>query len=89
MIKWLYNIKTDKLLHFIASLGVMQVSYGILHYFLLDKWSLLIALGIAILVGVFKELYDKKKGGIFNKEDIIADTIGTLIGFILTIIIIM
>lgn len=89
MIKWLYNIKTDKLLHFIASLGVMQVFYSILHYFLLAKWSLLIALGIAILIGVFKELYDKKKGGTFNKKDIIADIIGALIGFILTIIIII
>lgn len=89
MIKWLYNIKTDKLLHFIASLGVMQVSYGILHFFLLAKWSLLIALGIAILIGVFKELYDKKKGGIFNGKDFVADIWGALFGFILTVMIII
>ena len=89
MIKWLYNIKTDKLLHFIASLGAMQVSYGILHFFLLAKYSILIALGITILIGVFKELYDKKKGGIFSEKDFVADIWGALFGFILTIIIII
>ena len=42
---------------------------------------------VAVLVGVYKELVDKYDGEEFDKMDLLADCIGTVIGVILSIII--
>lgn len=42
---------------------------------------------VAVPVGVYKELVDKYDGEEFDKMDLLADCIGTVIGVILSIII--
>lgn len=77
---WLAEkIPQDKLLHFTFSLVLMRV----LSVFAGDKlfYRLLSAL-VVFLLGVFKELYDKKRGEQMSKGDLFADALGVLVGFI-------
>jgi hypothetical protein len=73
------KIPQDKLLHFTFSLVLMRV----LSVFAGDKitYRLLSALAV-ILIGVLKELYDKKRGQQVSKGDLIADALGILVGLI-------
>jgi len=73
------KIPQDKLLHFTFSLVLMRV----LSVFAGDKlfYRLLSAL-VVFLLGVFKELYDKKRGEQMSKGDLFADALGVLVGFI-------
>lgn len=50
-------------------------------------FSLIVGAVVAALVGVYKELVDKYDGEEFDKMDLLADCIGTVIGIILSIII--
>lgn len=77
---WLAEkIPQDKLLHFTFSLVLMRG----LSVFAGDKitYRLLTALAV-ILIGVLKELYDKKRGQQISKGDLIADALGVLVGLI-------
>jgi hypothetical protein len=77
---WLAEkIPQDKLLHFTFSLVLMRV----LGVFASDKlfYRLLTAL-VVILIGVLKELYDKKRGQQMSKGDLVADALGVLVGLI-------
>lgn len=44
--------------------------------------SALLAGGVSLTIGLGKELYDKSKGKMFSKTDIISDVIGTTVGCI-------
>ena len=44
-------------------------------------YRLLSALAV-ILIGVLKELYDKKRGQQISKGDLVADALGVLVGLI-------
>lgn len=50
-------------------------------------FSLIEGAAVAVLVGVYKELVDKYDGEEFDKMDLLADCIGTVIGVILSVII--
>ena len=73
------KIPQDKLLHFTFSLVLMRV----FSVFAGDKlfYRLLSALAV-FLLGVLKELYDKKRGEQVSKGDLIADALGVLVGLI-------
>lgn len=73
------KIPQDKLLHFTFSLVLMRV----LSVFAGDKlfYRLLSALAV-ILIGVLKELYDKKRGQQISKGDLFADALGVFVGLI-------
>ncbi len=61
----------DKLLHLIVSYVVV--------FILNKKVSLITSVVITILFGVFKELFDYMRYGLFNLHDIMFNLIGILI----------
>lgn len=80
LIDWIAEkIPQDKLLHFTFSLVLMRG----LSVFAGDKlfYRLLTAL-VVFLLGVLKELYDKKRGEQMSKGDLVADALGVLVGLI-------
>lgn len=91
MIEKLYKIETDKLLHFIAGLLMVQATYGVFH--IICSWSkwifIILGLAISILVSGLKEIYDKHFGGVCNPKDFYAGVIGALCGVIFNLIIIL
>lgn len=84
MLEWL---EQDKLLHFFASaciaLGSYVVAQGMMAWWL----AMIIAIVVAAIAGVGKELFDKMLGYTgFDKKDLIADGAGILFGIICVIV---
>lgn len=84
IIDWLYSLKTDKCLHFIAGLLVAQIAFALLRLALPLWWSAFLAFLVAAVVGGMKEALDVKHG-IFNTGDFVATMFGGLVGVSLAI----
>jgi len=82
IIAWLYSLKTDKCLHFIAGLVVAQIAFALLRLALPWWWSAFIAFVIAAVVGGLKEALDVKYG-VPNVADFVATMVGGLVGVLL------
>lgn len=76
---------TDKLRHFLISMAVTQFTYGGLRTASAnDDVALPIAIGVAAVAGVGKEVHDVRKNGPFNLKDLTWDAAGIAIaGFLL------
>lgn len=86
IIAWLYSLKTDKCLHFIAGMVVAQIAFVLLRLAIPLWWRAFIAFGIAAVVGAFKEAWDVKHG-VPNIADFAATMLGGLVGVSLAILI--
>ena len=84
IIDWLYGIKSDKLLHFIAGIVVAQVAFALLDLATTMWWSAFLAFLIAAVVGGIKEAWDVKHG-VPNVADFVATMFGGLVGALLSI----
>lgn len=73
------RIKKDKLLHFTFSMIVMRLLLAVVSK---SFFSCLLTAILVLSVGFLKELYDKKRGQKFDKNDLIADLLGVLFGLI-------
>lgn len=81
------KIKQDKLLHidvcFVISFFIVKAISPLVGLIA----SLIIANTVTILIGYFKEHKDSKEpDNMFDKKDIIADAIGSIIGSLFTLI---
>lgn len=84
IIAWLYSLKTDKCLHFIAGMVVAQIAFALLRIALPWWLSAFIAFVIAAVVGGLKEAWDIKHG-VPNVADFVATMLGGLLGVLLAI----
>ena len=80
MFKNLYEIKTDKLLHFIANAAITWFVANVLMFFINPFISIGAGFIASVIVALWKEyIYDKKQGhGVFNKEDLKFGIFGTI-----------
>lgn len=83
--QWLYGIKADKLLHFIAGLLVAEGVAGALSHFA-RLYALIVGLAASVVVGYLKERWDSKHGGVVSDKDFVATVIGGSVGTIVTLI---
>lgn len=84
IIDWLYGLKADKLLHFIAGMVVAQIAFALLGLATTVWWSAFIAFLVAAVVGGLKEAWDVKHG-VPNVADFVATMLGGLLGVLLAI----
>lgn len=84
IIDWLYSLKTDKCLHFIAGMVVAQIAFVLLRLALPWWWSAFFAFVIAVVVGCLKEAWDIKHG-VPSVADFVATMLGGLVGVSLAI----
>lgn len=84
IIDWLYGIKSDKLLHFIAGLVVAQVAFALLDLATTVWWSAFLAFLVAAVVGGIKEAWDVKHG-VPNVADFVSTMFGGLVGSLLAV----
>ena len=81
VVEWLYGLKTDKILHFVAALLVAQVLYALLSIGC-SKWvSLFVALLLATVISAAKEIWDIKHG-VPSWKDFLASEIGVMVGLL-------
>lgn len=84
IIEWLYSLKADKLLHFIAGMVVAQIAFALLDLATTVWWSAFLAFLIAAVAGGVKEAWDVKHG-VPNVADFVATMVGGLVGALLSI----
>lgn len=73
------RIEKDKLLHFTFSMIVMRLLLAVVSK---SFFSCFLTAILVLSLGSLKELYDKKRGQKFDKNDLIADLLGVLFGLI-------
>ncbi|MBS7334274.1 MAG: hypothetical protein KIG88_11825 [Weeksellaceae bacterium] len=73
--KELINKYVDKLLHFAFSFIIMVV-FDLAARLIGHDQSIPLAAILTMFVGIAKELYDEKEGGLFDGWDLLADFIG-------------
>ena len=78
----LASIGKDKYIHFAVCLVLTLVIYAVASIWM---GPAAVALGfvVAILAGIGKEFYDKKKTGLFDPYDIVADFLGAFLGVVI------
>lgn len=81
----------DKICHYLVCLLISLVIILSMNMLIgVSLWlSGIIGLAISMVIGVLKEIYDSKHGGIFDKQDLAADIIGGMSGTIIGIIFIL
>lgn len=84
IIEWLYSLKADKLLHFIAGLVVAQIAFALLDLATSVWCSAFLAFLVAAVAGGVKEAWDVKHG-VPNVADFVATMVGGLVGALLSI----
>jgi hypothetical protein len=82
--EWLVSFGADKYIH---TLAMQIIAWPIAYIFLslgFDKiLSGACAAVISITIGILKECYDKKTQGLFDKIDVVFDSIGVILFFIM------
>lgn len=74
----------DKLWHLILSFGLACILAGIFSLVPCGEWvAAIIVFILTIGVGVWKEISDKRKGGHICVWDLMADTLGAILGSII------
>jgi len=86
LIKKLYEIKVDKILHFICGLIIYEIMFAILIHFITPILSLIIAFIASTAIGAAKEWIYDKKYGVPNINDFYATEIGIIIGTIIMLL---
>lgn len=90
IIAWLSHWDKDKVLHFSLCMIVSIIAACIVKICKGDTWSIIAAAFFAgFVTGIGKEIYDEWKYGDSDSSDWAADAIGTIIGTILTAILIV
>lgn len=85
--KWLYAIKVDKYLHFIAGIIVSQVAFALLDIGDMPVgWCAFLSVVVTAIVGGVKEAVDVKYG-VPNVKDWAATFYGGLLGALLATLI--
>ena len=88
IIDWLYSLKSDKYLHFIAGLVVAQVVFALLRLAMPWWWCAFLSFVAASVVGGVKEAFDVKYG-VPKLADFVATMFGGLAGALLSIPIVL
>lgn len=90
IINFLYSIESDKLLHLIAGIIITELISGIIFICFHPFYGgAIIGLAFAIIIGFVKEIIDKHlPNHVYNIKDFLYTAIGSIIGFLLTILII-
>lgn len=84
IVKVLSRIPVDKYIHCILLMLLASVFMHTLP--IATLWvRLVVSVALSVVVGIGKELYDKKDYGLFDWADVRADAIGAILGSLMSI----
>lgn len=91
LISKIREIKSDKLLHFIAGIVIFMVLFRAFLIFLPMRCAFVLAYPLSILASYLKELiYDRKMGkGVYNIKDFYAGLIGSTVALCLDLLLLL
>lgn len=90
IIQWLSHWDADKVMHFALSFFISMLAACITKICGGDTWSTMAAAWFAgFFAGVFKELYDEYRHGDADEKDWAADIVGTTLGTIVALILVI
>lgn len=90
IIQWLKHWPKDKVMHFALSFMIAIGAACVCKIFGGDTWSTIAAAWFAgFFAGVFKELYDEYRHGGADEKDWAADIVGTTLGTIVALILVI
>jgi hypothetical protein len=91
LISKIREIKSDKLLHFIAGMVIFMVLFRVFAIFMPMQCSYLISYFISILASYAKEaIYDRRmKKGVYNIKDFYAGVFGTTTALLLDLLLLI
>jgi len=73
------KIQSDKISHFMAGGLITSSTYiGLNRFKLKETNKIFISVGMGLLAGVGKEVWDKQRGGKFDGKDILATGLGSI-----------
>jgi len=81
----LCSISNDKVLHFILSMIVCQISFCLFCLFTPLWLATILSFLCVCMIGAFKELYDKTHGGVSSWKDFAADVFGGVTGVLISL----
>lgn len=76
------SVDKDKILHFTVCLVLALLIYGICHVCGLGYYGAIPAFCIPMLLGVIKEISDKRSGGEVDHYDLVADFFGCFVALV-------
>jgi len=79
----LARIGVDKYMHYIACLLIALFTFAICNMCGLGAYSAIPALTLPMIIGVGKEIHDKRTTGVFENADIAADFFGVFTAAVL------
>lgn len=82
------SIGKDKYIHFGVCLVLTLVVYAVASVWM-GPAATAVAFAASIIVGICKEFYDKKKTGLFDPYDIVADFLGAFLGIVIIALILI
>lgn len=78
-----FKIADDKKAHFCATWAIVMSVFGLCAC---KHWSVALGFIVAVLIGVAKELYDKRKSETgFDWVDLVADILGAFLGALICV----
>ena len=85
--QYISSIGTDKYMHFLVCEVLAWLIARVLRLCGVDQWAAMaVGFGVAVAVGVSKELYDRYvQHEVFDWQDIVADVIGAVVGAIMSL----
>lgn len=81
----------DKVCHYLVCLLISLLTILTMSMLMgVSTWiSGIVGFIITVIIGILKEVYDSKHGGIFDKRDLTADIIGGISGTVIGVIFIL
>lgn len=76
--RWLAE---DKAQHFAMSFAATSMTYGAARISLEPAPARTTAAGVAVMLGIGKELFDARRGGPFSLKDLVWDAAGVALGY--------
>lgn len=87
--QWLYGLKTDKLLHFIAGMLIAEVAAVLLGLAMGGIMAAFCGWLLSVVVSMAKEIWDKGHDGVCSMADFAAGLFGALVGLAVMLLVVL
>lgn len=84
--KFLANIPVDKWIHGNVCMFLVILLFKLLSFTIPATWSIMISFSLTLLVGIYKEIWDKSHDGTPSMSDIFADIVGAVLGVLVVLL---
>lgn len=88
IVKWI-SMNLDKACHFMACIIIVIISTSLFihsNQYLYPVIAAVYGFLVSVVIGIIKEFFDAVNGGAFDLQDLLADILGGVVGFIIAVL---